>query len=53
MSNISTSKEILKSSYAKIHVTGISFAVEEDGKTTYYSGLTVNSIADFSRLTNE
>ena len=54
MSNLSTSKEILKSSTAKIHITSVSFKVtDSDGKETTYSWVTVNSIADFAKLTNE
>jgi len=55
MDNLSTSKEILKSSTAKIHVTSVTFTVKasDDTTATTYTGVAVNSIADFAKLTNE
>jgi hypothetical protein len=53
LTNISTTKQLLRSSYHRVQVKSIDFEVTEDNITTKYTGIDVDSIADFATLTNE
>ncbi|MBQ7616433.1 hypothetical protein IJS64_00105 [bacterium] len=53
LTNIGTSKSLLRGSVQKIAVKTVDFTVTVDGTSVTYVGVSADTIADFATLTNE